>query len=154
MNLKYFIKGQRGYTMVEMMVAIIIFGVIAGACGLALQQIVTVPEKGDTQVDALHELQNVIHWVGLDVGSAKTAVDGDDLTLTMPDDSVVSYIRTGDILYRNCDGDSLVVARHISSMDFTLSGRVITINITSTPESRWGVSENRTCQLTMRPSGT
>jgi prepilin-type N-terminal cleavage/methylation domain-containing protein len=146
-------KKQRGYTMIEMTVAIAIFGVIAGVCGLALQQIVTVPERGDSQVDALHELQNVIHWLGLDAGSAQAAVGGSSLSLTMPDDAVVAYSRTGTTLYRNYEGGGAqTIAGNITNLKFTVSGRTITMEITSAPESRWGISESETCQVTMRPA--
>jgi prepilin-type N-terminal cleavage/methylation domain-containing protein len=152
MKLKQNYKGQRGYTLIEMMVAITIFGVITGICGLALQQIVTVPEKGDSKADALHELQNVIHWVALDTGSAEGAAGGSTLTLTMPDNSEVVYSRSGTKLFRHYDDDAQAIARDITSLKFTVTGRSITIEVTSAPENRWGISESGTYQVTMRPA--
>jgi prepilin-type N-terminal cleavage/methylation domain-containing protein len=147
-------KKQRGYTMVEMTVAIAVLGIIAGICGLALQQIVTVPEKGDTQVDALHELQNAVYWVGQDAGSAQAAVGGASLTLTMPDDTEVLFNKSGTTLNRIYGGSVLTIARNITNLKFTVNGRLVTMEITSTPESRWSISENCTYQVAMRPSGT
>ena len=155
MKFKLKCKKQKGYTMIEMMVAIAIFGIITGIGGLALQQIVTVPERGDSQVEALHELQNVIHWVSLDVGSAEAAVGGGSLSLTMPDDAVAVYSCSGTTLYRNYDdGGAQTIARNITNLKFTVTGRTITIEITSAPESRWSISESGTWQIAMRPSGT
>jgi prepilin-type N-terminal cleavage/methylation domain-containing protein len=147
-------KKQRGYTMIEMMVGIAVFGVITGICGLALQQIVTIPEKGDSQVDALHELQNVIHWVSLDAGSAVSAIGGGNVTLAMPDESVIVYRRSGTTLYRYYADDAQTVARNITSLNFTVDGRIITMDITSAPGSRWNISEHRTYQIAMRSSGS
>ena len=110
------------------------------------------PEKGDSQVDALHELQNAIHWVGLDAGSAEAAKGGNSLTLTMPDGSLVVYSRSGTELNRNYAGGAQTIARSINNLEFTVNGRTITMNISSAPESRWGISENRTYQVTMRPA--
>ena len=151
-ELKKKIMRQTGYTLIETVVAIAIFGIITGVCGLALQQIVTVPERGDSQVDALHDLQNAIHWVGLDAGSAEAAVGGTSLSLTMPDGAAVVYSRSGTALSRNYAGDSQTIARSINNLEFTVNGRTITMNISSAPESRWGISENRTYQVTMRPA--
>jgi prepilin-type N-terminal cleavage/methylation domain-containing protein len=152
MKFKLKAKKQSGYTLIEMMVAITIFGVITGICGLALQQIVTVPERGDSQTDALHELQNVIHWVGLDAGSAEAAVGGSSLTLTMPDNSEVVYSCIGTVLSRNYDDNAQTIARNITNLEFTVSGRSITMEVTSAPENRWGISESGTYQVTMRPA--
>jgi len=136
------------------MVGITILGILAILLGVAIPQMTSIPEKGENQVDALHALQNAIHWVSYDTVSAKSAVGGAGLTLTMPDDSVVSYTKTGDILYRNIGGESNAVARHVTDLNFSVSERLVTMNITAKPESRWDISETRTYQVAMRPSGT
>jgi prepilin-type N-terminal cleavage/methylation domain-containing protein len=145
-------KSQRGYSLVEFLVAVTITGILAVLIGVAVPQMTSVPEKSESQVDALHTLQNVIHWVGFDAGSAKAAAGTNSLTLTMPDDSVISYSRTGDALYRNASGVNQVVAGNITDMAFTIQGRLITMTITARPEGRWGISESRTFQVTMRPA--
>jgi hypothetical protein len=145
---------QKGISMVEFLVAAAVVGIIAALIGVIVPQMASIPEKGVAQMDALHDLQNVIHWIGMDAGSAQTAVGGGSLTLTMPDDSVVTYSCTGDTLYRNIPGDILPVARSISALTFTVSGRMITLEITAAPDNRWGISESRTYQVAMRTSGT
>lgn len=152
MKFEQMIIKQRGYTMIETVVAIAVFGIIAGICGLALQQIVTVPEKGDSQVDALHEIQNAIHWVSLDAGAAEAAVGGTSLTLTMPDDTTAAYSRTANTLYRNYNGGTAqTIAQNITDLKFTVSGRTVTMEITSAPDGRWDISESETCRVAMRP---
>lgn len=146
-------KGEWGYTLVELIVAIAITGFITAALGLVVQQIVTVPERGNDQVAALHAVQNVAHWVSLDGQTAKSASGGGSLTLTLPNDSVISYTLTGDELHRIYSGANQTIAKDITSVNFTVLGRVITMDITAAPESRWNISENQTYQIYMRPTG-
>lgn len=147
-------KGERGYTLVEMLVTLVIIGTIAGVLGFVVQQIATVPEKSNDQVAALHALQNVIHWVGQDAESAASATGGESLSLTFPDDTEVSYELSGTALNRFYNGESQTVATNITSLSFTVSDRVISMTITAAPESRWDISESQTYQVAMRPSGT
>ncbi len=146
-------KSERGYTLAEVMVAVTITGILAVLVGVMVPQIATVPEKGGAHLEALHDLQNAINWVGLDAGSAESAVGGNSLVLTMPDDSVISYAKTGNTLYRFCDGGNQTIARNITNMNFTVNSRLITMDIKSVPDDRWNISENRTYQVAMRPSG-
>jgi prepilin-type N-terminal cleavage/methylation domain-containing protein len=148
------VKKQRGYSLAEMMVSMTIIGILALLIGVAVPQMASVPEKGENQVDALHALQNAIHWVGRDAGSAQSAVGGGSLTLTMPDASIISYTVNSETLYRHANGLDQAVARNISSLAFTVDGRMITVNITAAPDSRWNLTESRTYQVAMRPSGT
>jgi prepilin-type N-terminal cleavage/methylation domain-containing protein len=143
-------KNQRGYGLVEFLVAVTITGILAVLIGVAVPQIISVPEKNESQVDALHALQNIIHWVGFDAASAQSAAGTNSLTLTMPDSSVITYTRTGNILNRNCSGTNNTLAENITDMSFTVSGRLITMTITAAPEGRWGISESRTFQVMMR----
>jgi len=146
-------RGERGYTLVETLIAIAITGFIVTILGLTVQQFVTVPEQGDNQVDALHAVQNAAHWVSLDGQTAKSATGGAGLDLTLPDNSVVSYNVSGNSLQRTYKGVSRTVAKDVSSVNFTIQGRVITMHITAAPDSRWSISENQTYQVYMRPTG-
>jgi prepilin-type N-terminal cleavage/methylation domain-containing protein len=146
-------KSERGFTLVETMVAVAITGVIVAIMGLSVQQMVTVPEQGNDHIDALHAVQNAAHWVSLDGEGAKSAIGGSSLNITLPDSSNVTYNLSGGSLHRTCDNVSRTVAEGITGVNFTVSGRIITMNIVAAPESRWDISENRTYQVYMRPTG-
>ena len=146
-------KGERGYTLVETLIAIAITGCIAAVTALAVGQVVTVPEQGNAHIDALHALQSAAHWVSLDGQTAKSASGGSSLTLTLPDSSNITYSVSGRSLWRTSDNITRTVAEDISSVNFTVQGRTITMHITAAPGSRWSVSENQTYEVVMRPTG-
>jgi prepilin-type N-terminal cleavage/methylation domain-containing protein len=145
-------KVERGYTLVELIIAIAITGFLTATLGLVVQQTVTVPERGGDQVNALHAIQNAAHWVSLDGQTAKSASGGSGLALTLPDDSSLSYILYGDELHRVSGSSNRTIARGIASASFSVEGRLITMNITAAPESRWDMSESGTYQINMRPT--
>jgi prepilin-type N-terminal cleavage/methylation domain-containing protein len=145
-------KNERGYTLVELLVALAITSIMVITVGMVVHETVTVPEKGNEQVSALHAIQNAAHWVGVDGQAAKTASGGSRLILTMPDDSTVSYSLNGDELHRIDSDSDQVISRGIYSVSFTVDGRLITMNITAKPDSRWNTSENGTYQINMRPT--
>jgi prepilin-type N-terminal cleavage/methylation domain-containing protein len=145
-------KGERGYTLVELLIAIAISGFLMTSLGLVVQQTVTVPERGNSQVNTRHAIQNASHWVSLDGQMAKSASGGSGLALTLPDDSSVSYILYGDELHRVDGSSNRTIARGIARATFSVEGRQITMNITAAPDSRWDTSESGTYQINMRPT--
>ena len=147
-------KNERGFTLVELLVAIGIMSVLAVVLGGVVQQMAAVPEQSNDQVEALHAVQNTIHWIGKDAVSAKSAVGGNSLVLTFPDNSQITYQKQGSDLYRYLNGENISIARNVTELNFTVENRTITIDITAAPESRWDISESQIYQVAMRPSGT
>jgi len=145
-------KGEGGFSLVELLVATAITGLIVGGLGTAIYQIITVTEYGNDRLTATHEVQNVAHWFSLDGQAASTASGGSELVLTLPDDSSIIYTMVGTTLYRMADGSNMTLAQNIASANFSIENQTITMAIASQPQGRWGVSENGTYQVYLRPT--
>lgn len=148
---------QRGMTLVEILIATAILGLIATLPGAAIYQFINVVERGRVKMVALHEVQNAAHWVARDGQMARTAVGGSQLALTLPDNTSIIYelVGTGPRyqLRRTAGGSQLAVARNVTGASLSINGRVIIMTLTSSPEGRWGVSEERTYKVYLRPTG-
>ena len=144
-------KAEEGFTLVELMIVIAITGFIVSAVGTAIYHIVTVPEYGNDKITAMHELQNSAHWVSIDGQMAKSASGGNQLILTLPDDSTIDYVLEGNELHRIAGTSNRTLANNITGANFSVSNRLITMDITSTPDGRWSVSENATYKVCLRP---
>jgi type II secretory pathway component PulJ len=146
-------KGQRGYTLVEGLIAIAITGFLVTVLGMVVQQMVTVPERGDDQLDTIHPMQNAAHWLTLDGQMASTAIGGSNLTLNLPSTVVIRYVRHGTHLYRYWGSNNQTIADNVASANFTVLNRVIYMTIVTVPDSRWNnISQNYTYRAYMRPS--
>ena len=139
--------------MVELIVAIAITGIIVAFLGTTIYQIITVSEYGNNRFTALHEVQNAAYWFNVDGQGAINATGGSQLVLTLADNSTVSYSLSGTNLLRSSIGSQMTLARNISNASFSVSGRVITINLTSSPVARDAVSQNGTYMVFLRPAG-
>lgn len=146
------IKREQGFTLVELVVVTAITGFILSVLGVAIHHVVTIPEQGNDRITAMHELQNVAHWVNLDGQMAQSAAGGNELVLTMPDSSTIGYTVVGTDLYRATSTSNRTLAQNITSANFSVQNRIITMDITSSPEGRWSVSEDGTYKICLRPS--
>ena len=145
-------KGERGFSLVELLVATTITGLVVSGLGTAIYQIITVTEYGNDRLTATHELQHVAHWFSLDGQRATTANSDNELVLTLSGDSSVTYTVVGTELYRTAGGSNMTLAQNITSANFSVENRTITMAITSSPQGRWNVSENGTYKVYLRPT--
>jgi prepilin-type N-terminal cleavage/methylation domain-containing protein len=71
-------KGQSGFTLVELLVAIAITGVIIIAISTAVFQVVAGNIQNSNQMTATRQVQQVGHWISEDGQMATTASSADD----------------------------------------------------------------------------
>jgi prepilin-type N-terminal cleavage/methylation domain-containing protein len=146
------VNAQKGMTMVELVVATAVTGIIIFFLGTVVYQILSVTGYGNDRLVAAHDLENAAYWFNLDGQQAVTAGGDGGLALTLSDNSTVTYTLTGTELRRNAGGAYTVLARNITGLSFTTSGRVITMFLVSSPPGRYGVSENGTYRVQLRPA--
>lgn len=144
---------QAGMTMVELITAIAITGVIVAFLGTAVYQIFSVSDYGNGRLTALHEMQNAAYWLNADGQGAVSATGGSQLVLTLADNSTITYSLSGSKLLRTYTGTSTTLASNMSSVSFTINSRVITATLTSSPAASNNVSETETYMVYLRPSG-
>jgi type II secretory pathway pseudopilin PulG len=145
-------NAQKGMTMVELVIAIATTGIIVAFLGTAVYQIITVSGYGNDRLSATHELENAAHWFYNDGQRAKAATGGTELELTMTDNSSITFTLDGTDLKRTSGGGEMTLARNITTALFSIDNRVITMSLTATPSGRYGVSENGTYYVYLRPT--
>ena len=145
-------KEQEGFTLVELIIAVAIIGLIVSFLGTAIYQIITVTNYGNARLTAMHGLQNTAHWFILDGQKASTASADSDLVLTISGNSSITYSLAGTELRRIAGGAPITLAHNITSASFSIENRLITMSLISSPESRGDVSENGTYKVYLRPA--
>jgi prepilin-type N-terminal cleavage/methylation domain-containing protein len=145
-------KKEAGFSLVEIIITTAIAGLIFCVLGVAMHQVLTIPERGGDHLTAAHELQNAAHWLNLDGQSAKSATGGSTLVLTLTDNSTITYSLVGTNLRRAAANSTMTLAQNIAALDFSIQDRYITTNITSSPDDRWHVSKSQTYITYLRTS--
>ncbi len=153
-------SSQKGMTLVEVLVACSITAVIVGGLSAAIYMITSVTERGNAEASAIHNMQKAVYWISNDAQMAWTTglPDGgpavDSMTLEWADgygDSHSSnYWLSGTELQRNYDGNITTVAWYVTSIEFSISGDVLTFRIESTPPGRWQISRQTTSKVCLR----
>ncbi len=138
-------------TMVELVVTVAITGIIVAFLGTAVYQIMDISGYGNERLAVQHDLQNAASWFHLDAQGAVYATGGSQLTLTLSDNSIVTYSLVGTELRRSAGGPQMTLARNISSATFTVNNHLATMSLTCIPSWRDSVSETGTYLAYLRP---
>jgi Tfp pilus assembly protein PilE len=143
---------ERGLTIVELIMATAVTGLIVSFLGTSIHQMFTVTEYGNDRLTAMHELQNVAHWFNLDGQRAIAANANSELQLTISKTSSIIYSLVGTELRRTAGGAQMTLAQNITHATFSIEDRVITMHLISSPEGQDNVSENGTYKVYLRPA--
>jgi prepilin-type N-terminal cleavage/methylation domain-containing protein len=76
MKMKKLKKSERGFTLVELLIAIAITGIIAGAITGAIFQVFSINTRTTNRMAAISQLQNAGFWVSPDVQMAQNVTPG------------------------------------------------------------------------------
>jgi len=160
-------KNQKGFTMVELLIAVAITAVIVGSVTTVIFQVFTGNTRTSNHMTAVRQVQNAGYWVSHDVQMANsvnaTGAAGFPLLLTWvkwedgTSDNVTYALTSSQLVRTEKVGAGLpkttVVARYITQASCNLtSGRLI-FNVTATVGSgSLAKSETRVYEIVPRPS--
>jgi len=157
---------QKGFTLIEILVAMLVGGMVMAGIVTAVFQIVHGAGQIKEESVALADIDSAAHWLTRDVvlGQSTDLVNGapqvSQMTLTWNDSTwwaeqeesiahSVIYTYSGTALQRNYDGVVTTVGRHLTNVGFSLDGRLVTITLTSSleEEPRSTVTRNYTIYM-------
>jgi prepilin-type N-terminal cleavage/methylation domain-containing protein len=145
-------NGQQGFSLAELLVTIAITGVLFSVIGTVMFQMSNVSGGGNDKLTIWHELQNVTDQLETDCQEALTASGGSTLVLTYPAGGTVTYAISGTNLQRSSGTAVKTLAQNIASLNFTVTGRLVGMNIVSTVSGRTGSSEQLSSLVNLRPT--
>ena len=140
---------QKGFTLIEILVAMAIGGMVITGVVLSIFQVSWGNIRTNDQVVALTDINWATLWLKKDLQLAQgtTLTDGDpvpesSVTLDWTDftdwateetrDHSSTYSLSGTDLVRTYDGTPRVIGRYITSLEFTRTDKAITVVITAT----------------------
>lgn len=137
-------KGQKGFTLMELMIAMAISGLIAGTITMTIFQIVDSSGRASNHMTVIRQAQSAGYWVSNDVRMAQLITTEDDLdgfplvlhwTEWNGTVNVVTYTLEGTEIIRDHNDEQDVIAQFIESVEVSprpyLSGK-LTFTVTAT----------------------
>ena len=159
-------RGQRGFTLVEILLAAGITGLIMPVLAMSIFQVISAPARVNTALVIQQDIDLASRWFSRDLSQAKTTdlvngassvnharIDWTDETawaVSGLEAHYVEYTLSGTNLLRNFDGTTSIAGRRVSDIQFSRSGKYITIAITS---SLGGKAQTLSYYVTPRADG-
>ena len=145
-------KYEKGFTMIELLVAISIAVAVTGAAAMTIQTLMKVSPQTNNWAIALRQVQNAGYWISRDVqmSSGNITVGNkqpDFLTLEVPYEAAVDNITTKTIAYKF---ETLSGEEWLTRTDST-SGKIVIAEYISVDNTAAQYSDNCTdnCTLTL-----
>jgi prepilin-type N-terminal cleavage/methylation domain-containing protein len=156
------IRSQKGFTLIEILVAIPIIGIIGVAVGMAISQVFIVDEMSVNRETVVKQVENAVEYISRDAQQAQvTGANGSNINFQWTDwtnnnSLAVSYTLNNDSLQRieainNGQPLTTIIAKYITGFNCTTSSGVLNITITATVDGFKSASETRTFQVKPRP---
>ncbi len=95
--------GEKGYTLVELLVAITIIAMASGAAGAAIFQILRNTERNNDYLTVVRQVQSAGYWISRDAQMAQSVATDN---LTLPDFLIISWTEwddAGDPIYHSAN---------------------------------------------------
>lgn len=153
---------QRGFSLIEVLIALAITGLIGGGAVVGISQVFNVNAVSSSHMTVVRQVQNAGYWVNYDAQIAQSVAPGASLgfplvlSWTEWDTTAhqVTYSQANGQLQRDDGTNQTVVARHIdaSSTSFVFTGGELIFTVTATvgtyPQEE---SETRVYRISPRP---
>lgn len=144
----------RGLTLLEILVALALTGLMMTAIAPLIFQIMKGTARDSGEAVALADIDLAAHWISRDIiqGSTTDLIDAQspethmrldwtDLTGWGESEGPIAHTitytydaPTGE-LERDFDGQVSIVGHHLTDVGFSISGRTVTVTLTSSPDS-------------------
>ena len=154
-------NGQKGFLLIEMLLALGISSIIVTSLGVSLHQFIRISDQGNAKLSTLHDVRNAGFWINRDGGRAESTnlVEGAGPvnTVTMNwtaggQAHVVTYSLSGTEIKRDHNGNVITIARHVTQLEFSLNQRVISTDMTSSITGRADATEIVSLKTWLRPT--
>jgi len=165
---------QKGFTLIEILVTLAVGGVLLIGAVTSIFQIATFTSRSNDHIVALTDVDHAALWLRQDLQMAQSTSLTDGVPVSLTDENTAelnwtdytsfvteeetrnhtsAYALSGTELVRTYDNTPRIVGRHITSIEFTQSGSIISVVITATGPGAQQRSETLKFSVHLRSEG-